>query len=285
MIFWSRRFDIIQPIKSFPQIHFIGNESWFSPTYRNEGKAKNNPGFVLFEYSLSGYGIFEYNGVKHKVEKGSGFFTISTDSNYKYYFPEEATESWEIIFCSIGGTKAIEMAKEIINQYGHIYSIPHDKGIIKRFLDFGSAENYKAIQMSASENSRLAIELMLSLVKSREVEVEKTQSNRIVAKAQQEIQNHIYENINVTELADLLDVSREHLSRIFSSQTGETLHSHISRQKIHIAAQLLKDSTFSIKEIAQRLGFENAVNFSRTFSRHTKMSPKDFRELGSLMEI
>jgi len=34
-----------------------------------------------------------------------------------------------------------------------------------------------------------------------------------------------------------------------------------------------------------RLGFDKAVNFSRTFSRQTKMSPREFRTSGSIMEV
>ncbi|MHC4872979.1 MAG: helix-turn-helix domain-containing protein [Planctomycetota bacterium] len=286
MINWYRTFNIIQPVKSFPRVKGIGCEAWITPDYRNEGINKpKNSNHGIFQYSLSGYGVFEYKNKQYPVRKGSAFICINNDPKQKYYYPEESDESWEIIHCSIFGENAGNMIKDITARHGHVFNLPADKGIIKRLRDFGSAEKVKSIIMSPADNCRLAMEILTSLMKSRESEVNDNPANIIISRAQQEIQNHISENINITELAEILDISREHLSRVFRTHTGQTLQKHILQHKIRTACHLLKDTDLSIKEIAGRLGFDKAVNFSRTFSRQTRMSPRKFRVSGSIMEV
>ncbi|MCB0541544.1 MAG: AraC family transcriptional regulator, partial [Bacteroidetes bacterium] len=41
---------------------------------------------------------------------------------------------------------------------------------------------------------------------------------------------------------------------------------------------LLKNTTYSSKEIAYKLGFSEPTHFSRFFKKHTQLSPNTFRK-------
>ena len=77
-------------------------------------------------------------------------------------------------------------------------------------------------------------------------------------------------------IAAELHVSREHLSRVFRAQTGNTLGAFAAEERMRFAARLLRDRTISCKEIAERIGFESASSFARAFRMRYKVSPTQF---------
>ena len=81
-------------------------------------------------------------------------------------------------------------------------------------------------------------------------------------------------------LAGALQVSREHLSRVFKEQIGVTIHEYATRRKIDLAIDLLMQSNLGCKEIAERVGFNEYSAFSRAFRRVVGSSPQCVRENG-----
>jgi AraC-like DNA-binding protein len=88
--------------------------------------------------------------------------------------------------------------------------------------------------------------------------------------------------VNVSELADRLRVSREHLTRVFKEQTLRTPWQYILRQKMLHACRLLKTTQLTHKEIAFRLGYDTPAHFTRTFKHVLGMTPGRFRAVGTI---
>lgn len=83
-------------------------------------------------------------------------------------------------------------------------------------------------------------------------------------------------NFNAEELALKLGISQRQLYRKLKGITGNTVHEFITKIKMNQAETLLKNSDFSISEVAYKLGFSEPSNFSRTFSKHFGCSPSQF---------
>lgn len=47
--------------------------------------------------------------------------------------------------------------------------------------------------------------------------------------------------------------------------------------KINTSKELLRFTNLSIKEIANKVGFENSLYFSRLFKQETNLSPSEYR--------
>jgi AraC-like DNA-binding protein len=103
----------------------------------------------------------------------------------------------------------------------------------------------------------------------------------ITRRAVKFIFENLEENINVSDIADHLQLSHEHLSRVFKKETGIKPLEYISREKIRYASELLKTSNRSCKEICEMLGYENSSHFARTFKRVMGTTPNDFRKRGA----
>ena len=83
---------------------------------------------------------------------------------------------------------------------------------------------------------------------------------------------------SIEELATACGGSVRSIFRLFKKYIGITPHAYRQRLQIEKAQYLLKNSTDSIKEIAEKLGFRNAFYFSSAFSRSIGVSPSDYRK-------
>jgi AraC-like DNA-binding protein len=83
----------------------------------------------------------------------------------------------------------------------------------------------------------------------------------------------------VSELAALLGIPREKLSREFASSYGVPLSAYLKRRQIRRAQQLLADSTLSTTRIGYLCGFGTRRTFYRAFRRDTGMSPDQYRRV------
>ena len=89
-------------------------------------------------------------------------------------------------------------------------------------------------------------------------------------------ENYLRER-NTGFYASQLCISPKYLSSIIKEQSGKTCSEWIDEYVSFNARSLLKDSTLSIKQISDRLGFPSQSVFGRFFKKVNGVSPKEFR--------
>ena len=83
--------------------------------------------------------------------------------------------------------------------------------------------------------------------------------------------------LNVRWLAEQLDCSPDHLSRIFCQVTGTRLTAYLQERRIRHAKELLEHSDLNMTETAWASGFRYPAYFNQVFRAHTWMTPKQYR--------
>lgn len=83
--------------------------------------------------------------------------------------------------------------------------------------------------------------------------------------------------IKLANLAQLLDMSQFHFSRLFKQSIGFSPHQYLVQQRVERAKQLLKKTDRLIVDIALECGFNSHSHLSKQFRQVTGMSPKAFR--------
>lgn len=81
----------------------------------------------------------------------------------------------------------------------------------------------------------------------------------------------------VQQIADTLNTSPKYLSSMLKVLTGQNTQQHIHNHLIEKAKEQLSITSFSVSEIAYRLGFEHPQSFSKLFKSKTGVSPVEFR--------
>jgi AraC family transcriptional regulator, transcriptional activator of pobA len=80
-----------------------------------------------------------------------------------------------------------------------------------------------------------------------------------------------------TDYADQLAVHVNHLNRVLKDTTGHTTTELIGGRLTQEAKILLKQTNWTISEIADCLGFTDVAHFCTFFKRQTTLTPGDFR--------
>jgi len=79
------------------------------------------------------------------------------------------------------------------------------------------------------------------------------------------------------DYADRLAVHVNHLNKVLKEVTGSTTTEIISNRMIQEAKILLKQTHWSVSEIAYALGYEDLAHFSKYFKKQTSFTPVAFR--------
>lgn len=79
------------------------------------------------------------------------------------------------------------------------------------------------------------------------------------------------------DYADRLAVHVNHLNKVLKEVTGSTTTEIISNRMIQEAKILLKQTHWSVGEIAYALGYEDPAHFSKYFKKQTSLTPVAFR--------
>lgn len=93
------------------------------------------------------------------------------------------------------------------------------------------------------------------------------------------INDHLYENFLLGELAKEIGMSQYYFCRLFKRSTGVTPHQYLIGQRIERSKQLLRDPERTITEVAEECGFSNPSHFAKYFGKYTGLTPKQFRKL------
>lgn len=85
------------------------------------------------------------------------------------------------------------------------------------------------------------------------------------------------EQRSVQFYADAIHIHPNHLNFLLKKYTGNSAKQYINDKVIAESKQLLSNSTFIIKEIANQMGFDDHNNFSTFFQKFTGVSPVGYR--------
>lgn len=89
---------------------------------------------------------------------------------------------------------------------------------------------------------------------------------------------HFAEHHDIGFYASQLNISPVYLSRVVRQVTGRTVVDYVNQFLVMEASFLLRTTTLSINQIADRLHFADAASFSKFFLRNNGVRPKDYRK-------
>lgn len=90
------------------------------------------------------------------------------------------------------------------------------------------------------------------------------------------IQNHYHETIRLEDVASRCFLTEAHFCRLFKQLTGETPIYYINKFRINKAVSYLAESRYTIKEIAEKVGFYDEAYFCRCFRKYKGVPPSRY---------
>jgi AraC family transcriptional regulator len=95
-----------------------------------------------------------------------------------------------------------------------------------------------------------------------------------LARAPEYIQDQLDTDLTVSGIAQAVDLSPYHFTRLFKESTGQSPHQYVIDARVRKAKELLTTGKFTISEAAFHLGFADQSHLTRHFKRVFGLPPK-----------
>ena len=102
--------------------------------------------------------------------------------------------------------------------------------------------------------------------------------NKDAKKAERIVRQTFRENLPVSEIAKRCSISPSYLRACFLRSFGISLTRYREKLRIEEAEILIRCGFFSIREIAEQLGYCDVFHFTKNFTRAKGCSPSKYRE-------
>ena len=150
--------------------------------------------------------------------------------------------------------------------------------LLKPFSDGeleGSIQRLLHLHPNAPASSSELEEQLIPLKKKEEV------SNRYVSAAIEYIEEHYPDSdFSLGALAESMSVSEGHISRLFKSETDISINNYLTKYRIKMAMDYLKDVQVKVYEVAEKVGYQDIAYFSNTFKKLVGKTPSDYQSKG-----
>ena len=227
----------------------------------------------LIHYIISGKGFYKIGKRTYELQAGDSFL-VYPNTEVVYYAAE--TDPWEYAWVGFTGSDASMITRQRIFAGNWIaWRYRHGSDIHRQILHIYDARGNEfehAVEMTGRLYTMLAM-----FFHGASHTTEQNSANSYVQKGIEYISSNYSYAITVEDIADYVGVSRSHLFRSFESVLGQSPKEYLTDFRMKQACYLLEHSSLSITAIANSLGFDNSLYFSKTFHKQKQMSPKEYR--------
>lgn len=104
------------------------------------------------------------------------------------------------------------------------------------------------------------------------------EKNYLVEQAKEYVEEHYYENLMLSDVAQKIGISAGYLSTLFQKQMAKGFVDYLNEVRIEHACTYLQQNYLKTYEIAYRVGFKDEKYFSRVFKKIKGQSPSEYRK-------
>lgn len=230
----------------------------------------------LIHYIISGKGTYRVSGTTHSLSAGDCFLVYP---NTEVTYLADETDPWEYAWVGFNGSDAamILQATDFSKEKPYISNTPLGNDIKRQILHIYDARG-NGFEHSVEMTGRLYTTLALFMHGANKKEKQNTAQSYVQKSIEYISANYSYP-ITVEDIASYVGLSRSHLFRSFEAVLHRSPKEYLTDFRMKQSCYLLEHSNLSITAIANSIGFDNSLYFSKTFHREKGVSPKEYRKL------
>lgn len=224
---------------------------------------QNQQGYNI-HYVFSGSGVFTKGGVTYNLGAGDVFICRPGD-NISYC--ASATDPWDYIWVVFRSGTELDSILPV-----DVIHLPDAEHIFKQMANAGEtpAKEWLVCGLLYQFFAMLA-----------DVQGKPCAEQSYLSKAVSYIESNYNQNLQVADIANMLNLNRSYFCRVFKRQMGMSPQEYIVSYRLEQVEKMLLGTKLSQKEIAIRVGYPDVYALSRIFKRRYGMPPGKFRELHS----
>ncbi len=229
----------------------------------------------LLILTLSGQGRFGFAGDLHVTQAGD--WVLLPPGTVHDYGVAESAAGWDLLWAHFrpradwhdlldwpgigGGLRGLSGGAELTGQFWQVHQ-----------LLAGGGRRAEMRAMNAMESLLLACDERLDRG-AGDVDFRIRQAIAF-------IETRLTERLSVAAIAAAAGLSSSRLSHLFRHETGSSVQAFVEQRRMLRAADLLRRTSFPIKQVAGEAGFDSPFYFSRRFSIWAGKSPVAYRQDG-----
>lgn len=230
----------------------------------------------LIHYVISGKGYYKIKNTRFALSAGDSFLVYPNTE--VLYFADES-DPWEYAWVGFTGSDAsmILKATDFSTERPVIEHTPLGGSIHRQLLHIYDARGNEfehAVEMTGRLYTMLAL-----FMHGATTNTAQNSANSYVQKGIEYISSNYSYHITVEDIAAYVGLSRSQLFRSFESVLGQSPKEYLTDFRMKQACYLLEHSDLSVTAIANSIGFDNGLYFSKTFHKMKEMSPSEFRTM------
>lgn len=218
--------------------------------------------YWLLHYVVSGKGTLKTSNAVHTVTP-TQIFVVRPHEAHCYI--ADSTDPWHYIWIAFESDIPLPAILQ-----GDVITAP---AAGRLFTDFLSAAQ---MQDGAEEYVSGKLWELISLF--LRMQNEYGQCKPYVLRAKQYMEENFMHGIKVTDIARHVSLDRSYFSTVFKQETGLAPQEYLAKCRLERAAELLMQGDLAITAVADTVGYNDIVNFSRMFKKHFGVPPSKYRE-------
>ena len=241
----------------------------FGPTVRDN--------YVL-HFIVDGKGKFTIDGITTQLKTGDMF--ILPKGKVAFY-QADGEHPWTYLWVGFSGSKAenILSKTQLLDHY-FCHSTLESKVLdqivkLTQFRD-QKLDDVTELQLIAELYKLLAF--LMEELPSKSMSDSNILIQNYIKQTKKIIHTQYSKTLKVSQIAKKLNLNRSYLYKIFKEETGYSLKDYLIQIRMEKSADLLTSTTFHISEIANAVGFPDALAFSKAFKKHFSQSPSNYRK-------
>lgn len=234
------------------------------------------PNYII-HYILDGKGIYQIGERKYQLSKGQGFLI---EPETLTFYQADKEEPWSYLWVGFGGNGAGKLIQDIgLNSRQLIYQC--DYGDELKEIVFSML---KHTQSTASNLYYLQGRLYdFFSVLTRDVIIDSyedtTKESIYVQDAIAYIRNNYSKGINVSDIAEYLNINRSYLYTMFKASLDLSPKEFLTKFRVSRAKEQMTLTDLSVEYIAYSCGYKNSLVFTKAFKQEIGMTPSQYRKI------
>ncbi len=131
----------------------------------------------------------------------------------------------------------------------------------------------------------LCLNFQKMLLRRSDARKSRLEKNDVSERVLSYLSKHFMKNIRLNDAASSAGASASTVMHRLKDDTGETFAHHLNAIRVKEAKRLLAYTGLNIGEISERCGFSEQGYFSKVFTKHISMTPREFRRMLALRNI
>lgn len=232
---------------------------------------------IVCEYIISGSGTLVIDGQTYYPETGD-VYVLPQFMRHEYH--ADPDNPWVKIFFNVQGTGVSALLKAFGVKDQVLFSNCED---LYPLFDafFSKTKEQIPVEEIMEECCTLYVRLLMRLRNK----IQKTnQDSQEIQLLKEFIENNFDRELTIKEMASSIYRSRDYTNKLVKRYYNMSLYSYYINLRIEKAKALLQHTSISIREISERLGYQNSQYFSKQFRHVTGVTPSYYRRTGRVAE-